>query len=179
MPWFKVDDKLHDHRKARSAGKSAMGVWVLAGSWSADNLTDGFVPVSILPRWGNSRDAAKLCEVGLWHPDTQDGEQGWRFHEWTERQPTRAQKMAERAERAKAGKAGGFASGRSRREAKANQVASGLLEPPSRPVPTRPALVPSTDQAQVANARAALDSVKSAESGEGWLGDALGLKASR
>jgi len=138
MTWFKVDDKLHDHRKARAAGKSAMGVWVLAGSWAADNLTDGFVPVSILPRWGTSRDAAKLCDVGLWMPDEQDGEQGWRFHEWEERQPTRAEKIAERAERAKAGKAGGLASGRSRREAKAKQAASGLLKPPSRPVPTRP-----------------------------------------
>lgn len=136
MPWFKVDDKLHDHRKARAAGKAAMGVWVLAGSWAADNLTDGFVPISILPRWGNSRDAAKLCQVGLWMPDEQDGERGWRFHEWAERQPTRAQKVAERAERAAAGRAGGLASGRSRREAKANQVASGLLEPPSRPVPS-------------------------------------------
>lgn len=136
MPWFKVDDKLHDHRKARAAGKAAMGVWVLAGSWAADNLTDGFVPVSILPRWGNTRDAAKLCEVGLWIPDEQDGERGWRFHEWAERQPTRAQKLAERAERVKAGQAGGLASGRSRREAKANQVATPLLEPPSRPVPS-------------------------------------------
>lgn len=27
MPWFKVDDRLHDHFKARQAGKAAMGVW--------------------------------------------------------------------------------------------------------------------------------------------------------
>lgn len=136
MPWFKVDDKLHDHRKARAAGKAAMGVWVLAGSWAADNLTDGFVPVSILPRWGNSRDAAKLCQVGLWMPDEQDGERGWRFHEWTERQPTRAKTLAERSEKAAAGRAGGLASGRSRREAKAKQDASGLVEPPTRPDPS-------------------------------------------
>ena len=176
MAWFKVDDKLHDHRKARSAGKAAMGVWVLAGSWAADNLTDGFVPASILPRWGNSRDAAKLCDVGLWCPDEQDGEAGWRFHEWDERQPTRAQKMAERAERSRAGAAGGRASGRSRREAKVKQVASGLLELPSRPVPSRPALVlTSVDQVQVGDAKASLDAARNAQSGEGWLGDVLGL----
>lgn len=146
MPWFKVDDKLHDHRKARAAGTNAMGVWVLAGSWAADNLTDGFIPASILPRWGKPRDAAKLVEVGLWQTDTQDGEQGWRFHEWTERQPSRAQKLAERQARAQAGRSGGLASGRSRREAntqantQANteQIASPLLEPPSRPDPSRP-----------------------------------------
>ena len=34
-------------------------------------------------------------------------------------------------------------------------------------------------QVQVANARAALDSAKNVEPGEGWIGDALGLEASR
>lgn len=122
MTWFKVDDKLHDHRKARSAGKAAMGVWVLAGSWSADNLRDGFVPDTVLPRWGNRRDAQRLVDVGLWHDDTDDGETGWRFHEWTERQPTRAETEAKRAVRAVAGAKGGLASGRSRREAKGKQT---------------------------------------------------------
>jgi hypothetical protein len=136
--WFKVDDKLHDHRKARAAGATAMGVWVLAGSWSADNLTDGFIPATILPRWGRPRDATRLIEVGLWHADEQDGEQGWRFHEWLERQPSRAQKLEERAQKAEAGRIGGLRSGRSRREAQGKQGASGLVEPPSRPVPTRP-----------------------------------------
>lgn len=90
MPWFKVDDKLHDHRKTRAAGKAAMGVWVLAGSWSADNLTDGFVPASVLSRWGTRADANKLVSAGLWVADEQDGEKGWRFHQWNEdgRQPT-------------------------------------------------------------------------------------------
>lgn len=138
MPWFKVDDKLHDHRKARAAGPAAMGLWVLAGSWSADNLTDGFIPASLLPRWGRQREANRLTEVGLWHADEQDGEKGWRFHEWAERQPTRAQKLAEREVRAEAGRVGGVRSGRSRREANAKQSASPLLEPPSRPVPSRP-----------------------------------------
>lgn len=138
MPWFKVDDKLHDHRKARAAGATAMGVWVLAGSWAADNLTDGFVPAAILPRFGRQREANRLVEVGLWYADEQDGETGWRFHEWAERQPTRAQKLAEREAKAEAGRIGGLRSGRSRREAKTKQDASGLVEPPSRPVPTRP-----------------------------------------
>jgi hypothetical protein len=138
MTWFKVDDKLHDHRKARAAGAAAMGVWVLAGSWAADNLTDGFVPASLLGRWGRPRDATRLVEVGLWHADEQDGEKGWRFHEWHERQPSRAQKLAEREVRAEAGRIGGKASGRSRRQANAKQSASQVVEPPTRPDPTRP-----------------------------------------
>lgn len=89
ITWFKVDDKLHDHRKARAAGASAMGVWLLAGSWSADNLTDGFLPSAILQRFGRQRDAKRLVEVGLWFADEQDGEPGWRFHSWDEFQPTR------------------------------------------------------------------------------------------
>lgn len=136
MTWFKVDDKLHDHRKTRAAGATAMGVWVLAGSWSADNLTDGFIPASLLPRWGRQREANKLVEVGLWHADSQDGEDGWRFHEWDERQPTRAQKEAERAAKSEAGRSGGLKSGQSRREAKTKQSASPLVELPSRPDPT-------------------------------------------
>lgn len=136
--WFKVDDKLHDHRKVRAAGATAMGVWVLAGSWSADNLTDGFIPAAILPRFGRQREANRLVEVGLWFPDVQDGETGWRFHEWEERQPTRAQKEAERRAKAEAGRIGGLHSGRSRRGAKTKQGASGLVELPSRPVPSRP-----------------------------------------
>lgn len=135
MAWFKVDDKLHDHRKARAAGRAAMGVWVLAGSWAADNLTDGFVPASVLPRWGTRRDAQRLVEVGLWVPCEQDGELGWRFHEWFARNPARADLLALREARAEAGRSGGKASGQSRRQAKAKQVASGdasgLREPPN------------------------------------------------
>lgn len=136
LSWFKVDDKLHDHRKARAAGSTAMGVWLLAGSWSADNLTDGFIPAPVLGRWGRPRDAARLVEVGLWEATVQDGEDGWRFHEWDEFQPTRAQKEAEREAKREAGRIGGLRSGRTRREAAAKQAASGQVELPSRPVPT-------------------------------------------
>lgn len=87
MPWFKVDDQLHDHRKARKAGRAAMGVWVLAGSWCMASETDGFVPTDVLNRWGTKRDADKLVEVGFWFVDTQDGEDGWRFHDWLTYQP--------------------------------------------------------------------------------------------
>ena len=100
MSWFKVDDKLHDHKKPIAAGKAAMGVWVLAGSWSADNLTDGFVPVRVITRWGTVADAKKLVAAGLWYADEVDGQKGWRFHDWGDFQPTRAQVMGERAKNA-------------------------------------------------------------------------------
>jgi hypothetical protein len=88
IPWFKVDDKLHDHHKARAAGKSAMGVWVLAGSWAMDNLTDGFVPAGVLARWGTRRDAEALVSAGFWQAHTRHGEAGWKFRDWTHYQPS-------------------------------------------------------------------------------------------
>lgn len=106
MSWFKVDDKLHDHRKARKAGKAAMGVWVLAGSWSMDNLTDGFVPADVLMRWGTKADAGRLVGAGLWYVDQHDGEPGWRFHDWSRFQPSAAVTAAVKAKEAEAGARG-------------------------------------------------------------------------
>ena len=102
MAWFKVDDKLHDHRKARKAGKAAMGVWVLAGSWSMDNETDGFIPADVLSRWGTTSDARRLVDVGLWQRETFHGEDGYRFHDWTRFQPSAAVTAAKRAKESEA-----------------------------------------------------------------------------
>lgn len=93
MPWFKVDDKLHSHPKARRAGLEAMGLWSLAGSHCMDYLTDGVVEAWFVEAWPRgTKLAAQLVKVGLWdvHPE------GWRFHDWDEFQPTRASVMADR-----------------------------------------------------------------------------------
>lgn len=88
MPWFKVDDKLAFHAKTVAAGNAAMGLWVRAGSWSADQLTDGFVPDHMIGSLGTHGQAKRLVAVRLW----EDADGGYRFHEWNEegRQPTRA-----------------------------------------------------------------------------------------
>lgn len=70
MPWFKVDDDFHDHPKARKAGPMAVGVWTLCGGWSADNLTDGYVPAQVAKEKGGHnwrRAAERLVAVGLWY----------------------------------------------------------------------------------------------------------------
>lgn len=103
MPWFKVDDKLHDHRKARTAGPRAMGVWVLAGSWAMDNDSDGFIPEQVLARWGTRADAKRLVDAGLWRPEQFHGEAGWRFHDWAEFQPSAAVTAARKAAEREAG----------------------------------------------------------------------------
>ena len=106
MPWFKVDDKLHDHRKARKAGRSAMGVWLLAGSWSMATETDGFIPAAVLARWGTKTDAARLVAAGFWDEAEKDGETGWQFHDWLTYQPdARTMRLKQEAE-SKAGSEG-------------------------------------------------------------------------
>ena len=96
IPWFKVDDNLAFHAKTVAAGNAAMGMWVRAGSWCAQLLTDGFVPDHMIASLGTKAQAARLCDVRLW--DREDG--GYRFHEWSHegRQPTRQETERRREE---------------------------------------------------------------------------------
>lgn len=147
MVWFKVDDSLHSHPKAMAASLAAIGLWSVSGSWSSDHLTDGFVPDYMIPSLarGQIELAEELCAVGLWR--RRKG--GYQFHQWlqdadgTVRNPSRDDVTTKRAKRAEAGRKGGLASGktrskpRSNREANASADRSGIVEPPSRPVPSR------------------------------------------
>ena len=93
MTWFRVDDTLGTHPKARAAGNRAMGLWVMAGSWSSQQLTEGFVPdwfVGGFPM--GRRDAEVLVEVGLWTTAVD----GWQFHEWSQSNPTRESELIRR-----------------------------------------------------------------------------------
>lgn len=96
MTWFRVDDTLAHHHKVVKAGNAAMGLWVRAASWCAQQLTDGHVPIEIASQLGTAPQIARLVSVRLWHEV--DG--GYQFHEWsggsTQRQPTRAEVEARR-----------------------------------------------------------------------------------
>ena len=85
MTWFKVEDNLAFHPKAIMAGNPALGLWVRAGSYVAQQLTDGFIPGDIARGLGTKAQADKLITAGLWLPCGS----GYEFHQWTERQPTR------------------------------------------------------------------------------------------
>ncbi|MGH3382670.1 MAG: hypothetical protein ACRDP6_48875 [Actinoallomurus sp.] len=95
MTWFKVDDNLAFHRKTVVAGNAAMGLWVRAGSWCAQQLTDGIVPNDMIASLGNTAQAKRLVAAGLW----ERVEGGYRFWQWNEagRQPTREQVEQDRA----------------------------------------------------------------------------------
>jgi hypothetical protein len=132
MTWFRVDDSLAFHAKTVAAGNVAMGLWVRAGAWCSQQLTDGLVPAHMLPALGaRPAHATALVEAGLWVRD----EGGYAFHDWLDCQPAASEVQAERAAKheakSKAGKAGGIASGVARRkhtpstdEADAKQTAS-------------------------------------------------------
>lgn len=87
MSWFRVDDNLHAHRKARRAGAEAMGLWVMCGSYASSQASDGcgiLEPDEVeaialtlgLKAW--KRAAEKLVSVGLWHYEGR----GYVFHDW-------------------------------------------------------------------------------------------------
>lgn len=93
MPWFKVDDDLTFHQKTVKAGNSAMGLWVRAGAWCAQQLTDGFIPDAMIELIGTPAQRRKLIAAGLWV----EVSGGCSFHGWGEngRQPS-AQSVREK-----------------------------------------------------------------------------------
>lgn len=92
MPWFAVEDTLALHPKTLAAGNQAIGVWVRAGSWCMQQLTDGVVPADMAKALGSTRDIDRLVAAGLWIPTAT----GFRFHQWEARQRSRKQVEADR-----------------------------------------------------------------------------------
>lgn len=101
MPWFKVDDRLPTSRKMlripRPRRTASIGLWTIAGAWSAHDLTDGFVPDYMVEEWGGTLDdAGHLVDAGLWEHGERDGDTGFQFVNWDEYQPMKAQVEAKR-----------------------------------------------------------------------------------
>lgn len=98
MAWFKVDDTLHSHPKARKAGLAAMGLWALGGAFSSQYATDGWVPDWYVTSILNGKRAANaLVDAGLWTRAVIEGEGGYQFHDWEHYQPSKAEIERERA----------------------------------------------------------------------------------
>lgn len=108
MPWFKVDDQLTRSKKVLSIPRryrmQAMGLWVMAGSWSAGELTDGFIPEHMLAELGGTKAiAAKLVDARLW----KNVSRGFLIESWSDYQPVandvkaNRQRDAERKRRAR------------------------------------------------------------------------------
>lgn len=86
MTWFRVDDSFHSHPKVLATDPAALGLWVLAGSWSSARLTDGLVRDTDLPRIlpDSEKLARALVAAGLWKRT----KGGYQFHEWNHYNPS-------------------------------------------------------------------------------------------
>ena len=103
--WFKVDDAFFSNPKTAMLSDGATALWLRSGSWSAQQLTGGFIPARMVPMFRGSDDSVReLCDVGLWERD--DERDGYWFHDWSDYQPDAEEVDALRRKRSEAGKRG-------------------------------------------------------------------------
>lgn len=134
MTWFKVDDSFYDHPKVFDAPDCAVALWTRAGTWSARNLTDGFVPAGMPARLCDDHDTAvrELLQRGLWSRS----KGGYQFHGWRDYQPTSEEVKGLRSKRAEAGRKGGLA--KAAKQNGSNGLASASPVAKQNAAPTRP-----------------------------------------
>jgi hypothetical protein len=136
MTWFKIDDSFYDHPKVFDAPDCAVALWTRAGTWSARNLTDGFVPAGLPARLCDDPDTAikELVRRGLWKRTNG----GFRFHDWNEYQPAAEAVKELRAKRAAAGRKGGQVKAANAKQPPSNGLASASDVAKQTATPSRP-----------------------------------------
>ena len=93
MPWGKVDDHFHAHRKTGEALASeplSLSLWVLGLSYACQQM-DGFVPrwfaeQKLPKRTSRERAIRALVSAGLWEEDSDGGWQIHNFLRWNPRE---------------------------------------------------------------------------------------------
>lgn len=104
MSWFYVDDGFSDSKPVLNMPDrhrlAACGLWVLAGSWSAKEELDGFVPDSKLRQLGaRPTILAALTEKGpMSAPLCERTSRGIQFNSWEKWQKTREESIQKRLE---------------------------------------------------------------------------------
>ncbi|WP_399087982.1 mucin-2 [Streptomyces sp. BBFR2] len=101
------------------AGNAAIGLWMRAGAYAAQHLTEGAVPGVVAQLYGTAPQTRKLVASGLWHEHghacprcPQPPPSDFQMHDFLAYNPTRAsvedgrQKAAERQQRARVKAAG-------------------------------------------------------------------------
>ena len=147
MAWFRVDDQFGTNPKVMQIPRherfACLGLWLQAGVWSAQHLTDGRIPGYMLDELGadvSHRD--RLVTVGLWRSDGDDVV----FNDWSDYQPSRADVLAMREKERrrkeayrlkKVGNTGQSPGGTESPGDAGHQRVSGHPDP-TRPDPTRP-----------------------------------------
>lgn len=157
MSWFKVDDSYPDHPKTLMVSLEASGLWVRCAAWASHYRTDGFVPYSVMIRYGGTDQiAGELVDAGFWIEAKRSKTQanglkqtGFSMHDFTQYNPTGNEAKEISKHRSEAGRKGGKRSAATRRQrSEANAQANAshdnqanvqqVLEAKSNPVPSRP-----------------------------------------
>lgn len=159
MAWFKVDDGLHSHPKVIDLELEALGLWVAAGSWCADYLTDGLISSGQIRRLGGTDELAEeLVRAELW---SREGKR-YRFNDWTDYQPTKSAVESERE--AARRRMQELRSGRG-----SKPKGSGSVRPNSaRTSPARSPEVPDPDPSRTSKEVSASDDADVAASFDAW-----------
>lgn len=105
MSWFKIDDAFWAHPKILMLTPEAIALWVRAGSWCSQQLTDGRVAPHVLPMFLATPHAIdELVAADLWHDPSSTCDDctdipavGYLFHDWDEYQRSREEVLADRA----------------------------------------------------------------------------------
>jgi hypothetical protein len=131
MAWMKIETSAPRNRKFLKAGPGPSWLWLCGLAYCQEGLTDGFIPDEALKYLGVRESVARqfaqrLETFQLWHRV----EGGWRIHDYLEHNKPAHEVMGIRDRRQKAGAEGGKASGESRRNVDAKQVASTHAEAP-------------------------------------------------
>src|SRR2546429_7891241 len=85
MPWFRLDDSFHSHPKVIAAGNEAIGLYVRCGAYSAQHLTDGFIPENVALLYGSQALADTLVRTKLWRR----ARGGWRMPDYLQFNPSK------------------------------------------------------------------------------------------
>jgi len=110
MTWARLDDNFPDHPKIVAAGPICELIQVRAICYCCRYLTDGFLPLAIIPTLLVRLDGAmdwpeEMVMAGLW--DRVAG--GYRCHDFLDYNPTKKSVLSHREERRQAGLKGAMA----------------------------------------------------------------------
>lgn len=97
MTWFRLDDSWLMHPRMRAAGKDGRSLFVAAGTYCAQQLTDGWIDKTVLPIIAAQAEvpaklSTKLITVGVF----EDHGDRIRVHDFLDYNPSREKVEAER-----------------------------------------------------------------------------------
>jgi hypothetical protein len=110
MTWARLDDRFHDNRKIKRAWRrapAAVGLHVMAITYSAGHLTDGFVDPDFVEdripvKKQRDRVLSVLLDAGLWKAV----DNGWELNDFSDYNPSKAEILARKEAKAAAGRKG-------------------------------------------------------------------------